>query len=101
MWLISYSVTVHNLFHFHRYAADVQAELDSVEAELELVELQIAELHEKKTELTSRKDVLLCKLEEACVAASASSSSSQPSRAGSEMSEDEMRHYDGTGTNKL
>ncbi|XP_051911748.1 ATP-dependent DNA helicase Q1 isoform X2 [Hippocampus zosterae] len=74
----------------------VQAELDCVEAELELVELQIAELHEKKTELSSRKNALLCKLEEACVAASASSSSSQSSRGGSELSKDEMQHYDGT-----
>ncbi|KAM9772205.1 ATP-dependent DNA helicase Q1 isoform 2-T2 [Syngnathus typhle] len=75
---------------------DVQAELDSVEAELELVELQIAELLEKKTELNSRKTVLLCKLEEACDVASASSSSSQSSTTGSEMSKEEMQQYDGT-----
>ncbi|XP_077400980.1 ATP-dependent DNA helicase Q1 isoform X1 [Vanacampus margaritifer] len=74
-------------------AKDVQAELDSVEAELELVELQIAELLEKKTDLTLRKNTLLCKLEEA---AYASSSSSQTSRTGSEMSAEEMQHYDGT-----
>ncbi|XP_061523623.1 ATP-dependent DNA helicase Q1 isoform X2 [Phycodurus eques] len=75
---------------------DVQAELDSVEAELELVELQIEEFLEKKTQLTSRKNVLLCKLEEACDAAPASSSSSQPSRTAFELSKEEMRQYDGT-----
>ncbi|XP_077357391.1 ATP-dependent DNA helicase Q1 isoform X2 [Festucalex cinctus] len=77
-------------------ANDVQKELDSVEAELELVELQIAELLEKKTDLTLRKNTLLCKLEEACDAASASSSSSQTSQTDSEISTEEMQHYDGT-----
>uniref|UniRef100_A0A8D0CP84 ATP-dependent DNA helicase n=1 Tax=Sander lucioperca TaxID=283035 RepID=A0A8D0CP84_SANLU len=55
------------------------AELDSVEAELELVELQIAELLQKQAELTSRKDALLQRLEEACDAAQPSSSSSSSS----------------------
>nr|XP_061809492.1 ATP-dependent DNA helicase Q1-like [Nerophis lumbriciformis] len=77
----------------HGQTNDVQAELESVEAELELVELQIAELVEKKTELTSRKNSLLCILEEACDAASGSSS--QSSRTASEMSKEELQHYDG------
>uniref|UniRef100_A0A3B5AC05 ATP-dependent DNA helicase n=1 Tax=Stegastes partitus TaxID=144197 RepID=A0A3B5AC05_9TELE len=55
------------------------AELDSVEAELEVVELQIAELLQKQTELTSRKNALLQHLEEACDAAQPSSSSSSSS----------------------
>ncbi|XP_077450666.1 ATP-dependent DNA helicase Q1 isoform X2 [Stigmatopora argus] len=75
---------------------DVQAELESVEAELELVKLQKAELAEKETELTSRKNFLLCKLEEACDVASASSSSSRHSRTARETGEEELRRYDGT-----
>lgn len=79
---------------------DVQAELDSVEAELELVELQITELLQKQSELTSRKNALLCHLEEACDAArpSASSSSSSSSKASGDvpvMSKQEMQRYDG------
>lgn len=79
---------------------DVQAELDSVEAELELVELQITELLQKQAELTSRKNALLCHLEEACDAArpSASSSSSSSSKASGDvpvMSKQEMQRYDG------
>uniref|UniRef100_A0A8P4G163 ATP-dependent DNA helicase n=1 Tax=Dicentrarchus labrax TaxID=13489 RepID=A0A8P4G163_DICLA len=68
---------------------DVQGELDSVEAELELVELQIADLLQKQTELTTRKNALLQELEEACDAAqpssSSSSSSSKSSRADAVM----------------
>ncbi|XP_042259041.1 ATP-dependent DNA helicase Q1 [Thunnus maccoyii] len=79
---------------------DVQAELDSVETELELVELQITELLQKQAELTSRKNALLCHLEEACDAArpSASSSSSSSSKASGDvpvMSKQEMQRYDG------
>ncbi|XP_008288412.1 ATP-dependent DNA helicase Q1 isoform X2 [Stegastes partitus] len=80
--------------------ADVQAELDSVEAELEVVELQIAELLQKQTELTSRKNALLQHLEEACDAAqpssSSSSSSSKSSGADVVMSKQELQRYDGT-----
>ncbi|XP_076023461.1 ATP-dependent DNA helicase Q1 isoform X2 [Genypterus blacodes] len=78
---------------------DVQAELESVEAELELVELHIAELLEKQAELTSQKNRLLCRLEEACdaVQPSASSSSSscsaKASGAGSQLSKQEMQRY--------
>ena len=80
----------------------MQSELDSVETELELVELQIAELLEKQTELTARKNVLLEQLEDACDAAhpssSSSSASSKSSGAKSVMSKEEMQRYDGTGT---
>ncbi|KAF7651484.1 hypothetical protein LDENG_00110330 [Lucifuga dentata] len=85
---------------------DVQVELDSVEADLELVELQIAELLQKQAELTSRKNVLLRRLEEACDAAqpsasssSSSSSSSCSSKAcggGSTTSKQDMQRYDNT-----
>ncbi|XP_072233643.1 ATP-dependent DNA helicase Q1 isoform X1 [Leuresthes tenuis] len=79
---------------------DVQSELDSVETELELVELQIAELLEKQTELTTRKNLLLEQLEDACDAAhpssSSSSASSKSSGAKSVMSKEEMQRYDGT-----
>ncbi|XP_034719066.1 ATP-dependent DNA helicase Q1 isoform X1 [Etheostoma cragini] len=79
---------------------DVQAELDSVEAELELVELQIAELLQKQAALTSRKDALLQRLEEACDAAQPSSSSSSSSIKSSKvdpaMSKQEMQLYDGS-----
>uniref|UniRef100_A0A4W6EY62 ATP-dependent DNA helicase n=1 Tax=Lates calcarifer TaxID=8187 RepID=A0A4W6EY62_LATCA len=76
------------------------AELDSVEAELELVELQIAELLQKQAELTSRKNALLQRLEEACDAAQSSSSSSstslKSSGANPVMSKQEMQRYDGS-----
>ncbi|XP_056132956.1 ATP-dependent DNA helicase Q1 [Lampris incognitus] len=76
---------------------DVQAELHSVEAELEVVELQIAELLEKQTELNSRKNVLLRKLEDACDASSSSSlSSSKASGANPVMTKQEMKRYDGS-----
>ncbi|KAG7496019.1 ATP-dependent DNA helicase Q1 isoform X1 [Solea senegalensis] len=81
---------------------DVQEELDSVEAELEVVELQIAELLQKQTELTSRKNALLQQLGEACDTAPSSSSSSlssastKSSGANSVMSKKEMQLYDGT-----
>ncbi|GAA6224926.1 ATP-dependent DNA helicase Q1 isoform X3 [Lates japonicus] len=79
---------------------DAQAELDSVEAELELVELQIAELLQKQADLTSRKNALLQRLEEACDAAQSSSSSSstslKSSGANPVMSKQEMLLYDGT-----
>ncbi|XP_018552644.1 ATP-dependent DNA helicase Q1 isoform X2 [Lates calcarifer] len=79
---------------------DAQAELDSVEAELELVELQIAELLQKQAELTSRKNALLQRLEEACDAAQSSSSSSstslKSSGANPVMSKQEMQRYDGS-----
>ncbi|KAM7377819.1 hypothetical protein PAMA_012964 [Pampus argenteus] len=82
---------------------DVQAELDSVESELELVELQITELLQKQAELTSRKNALLCQLEEACNSAqpsassssSSASSSSKASRDDPVMSKQEMQRYDG------
>ncbi|XP_035530569.1 ATP-dependent DNA helicase Q1-like [Morone saxatilis] len=81
-------------------SSDVQGELDSVEAELELVELQIADLLQKQTELTTRKNALLQQLEEACDAAqpssSSSSSSSKSSRADAVMSKQEMQRYDST-----
>ncbi|XP_059182385.1 ATP-dependent DNA helicase Q1 [Centropristis striata] len=77
-----------------------QAELDSVEAELELVELQIAELLQKQADLTTRKNALLQRLEEACSAAepssSSSSSSSKSSGADPVMSKKDMQLYDGT-----
>ncbi|KAM4712196.1 ATP-dependent DNA helicase Q1 isoform 2-T2 [Anableps anableps] len=73
---------------------DVQAELDSVEAELELVELQIAELLEKQTQLTSRKNALLLQLEEVCNTVRPSSSkSSGPEPV---ISKQELQQYDGT-----
>ncbi|XP_029317639.1 LOW QUALITY PROTEIN: ATP-dependent DNA helicase Q1 [Cottoperca gobio] len=76
---------------------DVQAELDSVEAELELVELQITDLLQKQAELTTRKNALLERLEEACDAAQPSSScSSKSSEADTVMSKQEMQLYDGT-----
>ncbi|XP_039999850.1 ATP-dependent DNA helicase Q1 isoform X1 [Xiphias gladius] len=78
---------------------DAQAELDSVEAELELVELQITELLQKQAELTSRKNTLLQRLEEACDAAQSSSSCSsslKSSGAAPVMSKQEMQRYDGT-----
>ncbi|KAM9704800.1 ATP-dependent DNA helicase Q1 isoform 1-T3 [Menidia menidia] len=79
---------------------DVQEELESVEAELELLELQIAELVEKQTELSSRKNMLLLKLEDACSAAhpssSSSSASSKSSSAELAMTKEEMKRYDGT-----
>lgn len=82
--------------------SDVQAELESVEAELELVEVQIAELLQKQTELTTRRNSLLQQLEEACDAAqpssSSSSSSSKSSRADPVMSKQERQRYDSTGT---
>ncbi|XP_051247652.1 ATP-dependent DNA helicase Q1 isoform X2 [Dicentrarchus labrax] len=81
-------------------SSDVQGELDSVEAELELVELQIADLLQKQTELTTRKNALLQELEEACDAAqpssSSSSSSSKSSRADAVMSKQEMQRFDST-----
>lgn len=82
----------------------MQAELDSVEAELELVELQIAELLEKQAELTSRKNRLLCQLDEACNAvqpsgsSSSSSCSTKASGAGPKLSKQEMQCYDNAGT---
>uniref|UniRef100_A0A3Q3Q7G8 ATP-dependent DNA helicase n=1 Tax=Monopterus albus TaxID=43700 RepID=A0A3Q3Q7G8_MONAL len=79
---------------------DVQTELDSVEAELELVQLQITELLQKQAELTSHKNALLQRLEEACDSAqpssSSSSSSSKSSGADPVMSKQEMQCYDGT-----
>ncbi|KAM8882918.1 ATP-dependent DNA helicase Q1 isoform 1-T1 [Synchiropus picturatus] len=79
------------------HITDVQAELDSVEEELDLVELQLNELLQKQAELTSRKNALLSKLEEACDAArpSVSSSSSKESKANQVMSKQEMKAYDG------
>ncbi|KAM9845800.1 ATP-dependent DNA helicase Q1 isoform 4-T4 [Aulostomus maculatus] len=74
--------------------SDVQTELDSLELELEAVELQIAELLQKQADLTSRKNVLLRQLEEACDAAqlpAASASADNPA-----VSEEEMQRYDGT-----
>lgn len=73
---------------------DVQAELDSVEAELELVELQISDLLQKQTELTGRKDALLLRLQDVCVAAQPSSSKSPGAPPG--LSKQEMQLYDGT-----
>ncbi|XP_026219987.1 ATP-dependent DNA helicase Q1 isoform X1 [Anabas testudineus] len=73
---------------------DVQVELDSVESELELIELQIAELLQKQAELTSRKNALLQQLEEACDAAS--SSSSKSAAAVPVMNKQELQRYDGT-----
>ncbi|XP_026182446.1 ATP-dependent DNA helicase Q1 isoform X2 [Mastacembelus armatus] len=74
----------------------MQAELDSVEAELELVQLQITELLQKQAELTSRKNVLLERLGEACDSAQPSSSASSTESCGHVMSKQEMQHYDGT-----
>ncbi|XP_029969531.1 ATP-dependent DNA helicase Q1 [Salarias fasciatus] len=81
--------------------SDVQAELDSVEAELELVELQISELLKKQGELSSRRNVLLRRLEEACDAAQPSSSSSSSSSVKSSTSEsalskEDLKRYDST-----
>ncbi|TNN45337.1 hypothetical protein EYF80_044478 [Liparis tanakae] len=75
--------------------SDAQAELDSVEAELELVELQISDLLQKQTELTGRKDALLLRLQDVCVAAQPSSS--KPPGAPPALSKQEMQLYDGTG----
>lgn len=72
-----------------------------MEAELELVELEITELLQKQAELTTRKNALLQRLEEACDAAqpssSSSSSSSKSSKADPVMSKQEIQLYDGTG----
>lgn len=79
--------------------SDMQEQLEMVEAELEEVDLQIAELQQKKAELRLRRDALLQGLEEACGTAQPShSSSSKSSRAGPAMSEQELQHFDGTGT---
>ena len=73
-----------------------------MEAELELVELQITELLQKQAELTSRKNILLQRLEVACDAAQSSSSSSssslKSSGAAPAMSKKEMQRYDDRGT---
>uniref|UniRef100_UPI0037E89F49 ATP-dependent DNA helicase Q1 isoform X1 n=1 Tax=Semicossyphus pulcher TaxID=241346 RepID=UPI0037E89F49 len=76
---------------------DVQAQLDSVESELELVELQISELLQKQAELTTQKNALLLKLEDACDSAQPSSSSA-PKSSGAKpaMSKQELKRYDGT-----
>ncbi|KAM3588131.1 uncharacterized protein V6R79_022252 [Siganus canaliculatus] len=81
-----------------RQTNDVQAELDSVEEELELVEMQMAELLQKQSKLSARKNALLRKLEEACDAAqpssSSSSSSSKSPSVNSVLSKKEMQRYD-------
>lgn len=79
----------------------VQEELDSVEEELSLVELQIADLLQKQTDLTARKEALLLQLQEAVDAvqpSSSSSSSTKSSRANPVMSKQEIQHYDSAGT---
>lgn len=85
--------------------SDAQVELDSVEAELQSVEQQITELLEKQAQLTSRKNLLLEQLEEACITAGPSSSSSSSSSkslvAEPVLSQLEMQLYDGTGSQQL
>lgn len=79
-----------------RFSSDAQEELDSVEAELEMVEVQVAELLQKQTELTSRKNALLRQLEEATSSSSSARSAKSPGASPS-MSKQEMQRYDGTG----
>lgn len=76
-----------------------------MDEELESLEVQMADLQQRQAQLSSRRKVLLRRLEEACEAAQPSSSSSTSSKSKSKstqsaaaMSQKELQRYDGSGT---